>query len=393
MNSCSQAGDGGGGVMGKQLFSTVQTQQPVSPWLLPGAAENRPGICVVIPAKNEAAVIAETLDWLGGFLGPEDRVHVVADGCTDATARTAWKHGAITHVRGADSRQGKGAALSWWLQQTHGCAPWDEPVLILDADSRISPDLVEQVRSSVQAGMQVLQVRIAPMVGSRSPVAMLAAFSEVVEHRVKDPLRARLGWPVRLRGTGMVLPRGLLEELSARVETFVEDIELTLLLAERGISIGHLESPYVADPKPEQPSAASRQRARWFRGQLQVLRVHWKAVLGILRRGPGGWFLLASIFLKPAVLFLSLRLLFFLLFLSSVLQEPSFSAGLAAGLLGGSLLLDGWFCLQGLRYVPDRGGMLRALLRSPLFLLMWLQSVLLSLIGGETWHQVRTSDS
>ncbi|MBN1267390.1 MAG: glycosyltransferase [Anaerolineales bacterium] len=349
----------------------------------------QPGICVVIPARDEEAVIGETLDWLGAFLSPVDRVHVIADRCTDGTARIAWKHGAIVHVRRGDGEAGKGAALRWWLEQTSNSGNAEDPILVLDADSRISPDLIDRIRSVIRSGQQVIQVRVAPLVGSGSPVALLAALSEVVEQRVKDPLRSRFGWPVRLRGTGMVLQRGLLEMLSSRLTTFVEDIELTLLLVERRIPICFLDDVFIADPKPENVASASRQRARWFRGQLHVLRVHRKTVLRIMGRGPAGWSLLASIFLKPTTLFLLVRTILFFLSLAGALVCGETLAGISAGLLGTGLIVESGFYLLGLRYVPDQRQMLLALARVPLYVLMWFRSLCFSMLGGDTWLRVR----
>ena len=51
-------------------------------------------VTVLIPAHNEAASIGATLDSLGAQDSPPTRVIVVADNCTDATARHRAGHGA-----------------------------------------------------------------------------------------------------------------------------------------------------------------------------------------------------------------------------------------------------------------------------------------------------------
>lgn len=441
----------------------VQKTQEERHTARPGAVnEAQPvNLVVVIPARDEEAVIVETLGWLGGLLEPEDRVHVIADRCSDRTAEKAWRQGAIVHVRrerdrgnagktcpayrmlprplavigagdsagecreggparevgctfglraaagtpgiggspffkggvdgsaAATKENGKGAALRWWLQQSREPGCGDEVLLIMDADTRAAPDLIPMLKDEIRKGNDVVQARIAPMACSDSPVAMLAALSEVVEHRVKGTLRSRLGWPVRLRGTGMAIRRHLLEDLAPRLKTFVEDSELTLLLAERGIKVHYLDSSYAADPKPEDAVGASAQRARWFQGQMELLRVHRRSVLRLLLRGPWAWSLLASIFLRPVTLVAAGWLVFLGISAATYLYTGSTLAAAAAWAAAIRLGLEAAVHLAGFAYVPDRVSLLKALLRVPVFLIVWLKGVLLSFRTGGTWHCVR----
>ena len=63
------------------------------PTALPTAEELPPGApvrcTVLIPAHNEEAVLALTLESLAGQTRPPDRVVVLADNCTDATVEVA----------------------------------------------------------------------------------------------------------------------------------------------------------------------------------------------------------------------------------------------------------------------------------------------------------------
>src|SRR5262245_6895136 len=78
----------------------------------PGAAAaSRPRCAVLIPAHNEEAVIAATLASIKPQLGPDDRLVVVADNCTDQTAELARSHGATVVEREHATLRGKGFAL------------------------------------------------------------------------------------------------------------------------------------------------------------------------------------------------------------------------------------------------------------------------------------------
>jgi glycosyltransferase involved in cell wall biosynthesis len=100
---------------------------------------------VVIPAHNEASVIAATLDAL---LGEADQVEfeiiVVANGCTDRTATIARSKVGVRVVE--TTRAGKTAALRLGDAE---CSTF--PRLYLDADVRISTSAVREMIKALRA--------------------------------------------------------------------------------------------------------------------------------------------------------------------------------------------------------------------------------------------------
>jgi len=347
------------------------------------------GLTVLILARDDAFVLEGTLQALNQLLGREDHVQVVADHCLDGTARVAREAGATVHVRSHGNPDGKGAALRWWLDQTRNRSRSDEIILVLDADSQVAPDFLETIRRHFKAGAMVVQARVEPLVLSPSPVARLAAFSEIVEQRVNDALRNRLGWSVRLRGTGMAFRRDLLDRYSRPLHTLVEDVELTILLGAAGVHIVQAGDTYVVDPKPVNPAGAMRQRARWLRGQFQVVQAYSRPIAALLARGLSGWSLLSSVLIKPKTLILPAKaaLTGAACLASSLLGGPLWIC--LAGLGALSILIDGAVYLYGLRFVPDRAATLRALALAPLYLAMWLRSFALSRVSGNSWLRSR----
>src|SRR5690554_3316666 len=80
---------------------------------------------IVIPAHNEEAVIAKTLYSLFGLIYPVNLydIVVVADNCTDKTAKIAANIGATVLERSHDTKLGKGFALRWAFDQI---LEWDQ---------------------------------------------------------------------------------------------------------------------------------------------------------------------------------------------------------------------------------------------------------------------------
>jgi cellulose synthase/poly-beta-1,6-N-acetylglucosamine synthase-like glycosyltransferase len=346
-------------------------------------------IHVVILARNEASVIGGTLLALTIGSGSMDQMHVVADHCRDATAHIASKAGANVYVRENGGPAGKGQALHWWLEETRANASPEDIIVVLDADSLVAPNFFDTIRRRMSEGQKVIQTRVEPVVRTSSPVARLAAYSETTEQRVSDAFRAKMGWPVRLRGTGMAFRRAILEEVCNSLSTFVEDVEMTIQLGAQKCPIHFAHETYVADPKPNDQNGAVRQRARWMRGQIQVLKTYFTQILRLLVRGPAGWSLLSSVLLKPKTLLIPLKaVLTSLAWIGAFLwAAPTLIAIAALGTL--CLLVDGGTFIYGLRYASNRREAIFTLAIAPIYLMVWIKSLTLSTVSGTVWHRVR----
>ena len=73
---------------------------------------------VLIAARNEQEVIGNLIDSIKAQDYPEKliKIFVVADNCTDATARVARSRGAAVFERRDPERRGKGYALDYLLR-------------------------------------------------------------------------------------------------------------------------------------------------------------------------------------------------------------------------------------------------------------------------------------
>ncbi len=134
------------------------------------------------------------------------------------------------------------------------------------------------------SGAQAAQCFVAPK--ATGTTSRLAGWSEVLMQKIDDEARSRLGFSVPLRGAGSALAAGVFAELSPRIHTLAEDLELDVLLASRRARVDLVPEAVVLDPKPRQDRGVSRQRTRWFQGQLQVLRDYWREICPIARSRP-----------------------------------------------------------------------------------------------------------
>ncbi len=336
------------------------------------------GCIVLIAAHDEAGTIGATVEALKIHLEewPDSTLCVVADRCTDVTFAEAAAAGAEVFVR-TDGQLGKGAVVAWWLRHHEPIWRAKSAIVILDADTRIADGALSALKQAMMNGADAVQAFVAPDATTNS--GRLAGWSEVLMQRIDDEARRRCGWSVPLRGTGMAFRCELLAELAPRLHTYAEDLELDVILAARRAKVAFVPEATIFDPKPQQADGASRQRARWLQGQLQVLRDYKREfVQALLTGGAGAWFLLWLLMLRPKILFIGLRVL--LLATGLLIQyQPLIWMALAG------LAMDVAYYLAGATLVDNPRRYLLDLLSVPRFALMWFYSFGTALIRRRVW--------
>ena len=97
-------------------------------------------VAVVVPAHNEEPVIAATIDSVLR-LAPVENIHVIADGCTDATATIARARG--VHVLELTPGRGKAGGIEAAVRR-FGIPERFAVLLIVDADTRLDQRYLER---------------------------------------------------------------------------------------------------------------------------------------------------------------------------------------------------------------------------------------------------------
>ena len=350
--------------------------------------EVRPGpqsLSIVLAAHDEAALIGGSIGALATLGRP---IYIIADHCTDDTARLAAAAGARVYER-TEGEGGKGAALAWFMEVAEAELRGLDALIVLDADSRLAPGFVEAMACAFARGAQAAQGFVQPVGVGPSPVAALAAYSELLSQRIGDKIRSALGWTVPLRGTGMAFRPHLLREVVKGLRTRTEDIELSLRLARRGMRVWWVPGAVMFDPKPQGMQRAANQRARWLQGQAQVWRYYGRDILRLLLTGgPNAWSLLWALLLKPKTLVAAAKVALLALLALLPIRPPVLHWALLGLVLLG-VAADAVYYLAGLLLVNERGVYARALLAAPLYALMWLWSLLLAPVARRTWLRAR----
>jgi biofilm PGA synthesis N-glycosyltransferase PgaC len=258
-----------GGLLFRWLDETTSVDEPERGW---------PGVSVLIPAYNEANVIAVSVGAALAADYPELEVLVLDDGSTDDTESAAQQ------ATGGDRRcrvlrdpvnRGKADRLNVGLREAR-----HELVAIVDADTHLHPQALKLLVARMSRSPLVAAVAGAPHVTNRGRflqgMQVLEAASIIGLIRRTQSLTGRVGVIAGVLGLyrrDRVLAVGGFDPRMA-----TEDIDLTWKLLLAGWETVYEPRALVGVQVPSTLSALWVQRKRWARGQGEVLHVHLRAV-------------------------------------------------------------------------------------------------------------------
>jgi cellulose synthase/poly-beta-1,6-N-acetylglucosamine synthase-like glycosyltransferase len=235
---------------------------------------------VIVPAHNEQEQITETIASVRAITYPRHlyRITVVADNCTDQTAARARTAGAEVLVRDDLQHRGKGYALAYAFERRLA-EPFADAIVVVDADTVVSSNLLSAFAARLTRGAQVLQADY----GVRNPRASwrtrLLTVALSAFHGVRSRARERLRLSVGLRGNGMAFTRHVLKAHPPAAFSIVEDLEYGIHLGLSGIRVQYVEEAFVRGYMAVTEEASRSQRRRWERGRKAVLREYLTLLL------------------------------------------------------------------------------------------------------------------
>jgi cellulose synthase/poly-beta-1,6-N-acetylglucosamine synthase-like glycosyltransferase len=251
------------------LFVQVLMALPAyRPREMPGG--QRPEVAIVIPAHNEALAILDTLGSIVPQLTAGDRLLVVADNCTDDTAKIAAAAGAEVIERKDQERRGKGYALDFGVRHLERRPP--EVVIIIDADCLVGMGTIDRLARlcrQTERPVQALDLMHSPEGAGLK--MRLAEFAWLVKNQVRPLGYHRLGLPCQLMGTGMALPWSGIRSSALASGHIVEDLVLGINLTRSGTPPLFCPEALVTSSFPATAEGVTVQRTRWEHGHLKMI--------------------------------------------------------------------------------------------------------------------------
>ena len=266
-----------------------------------------PSVSVLVPAYNEEKTIAMSLRSMLASDYPDFEVIVINDGSSDGTEnelQSLLDDPRLHYIRKQNG--GKASALNLGLAEAKG-----EIVLFTDADSMFEAQTIRNgVSYFVDPGIGAVSGNDTVLVPRGPLQKMLVITSHIGTGFVRRAL-SLLGVLQIISGNLGLVRTETLRGIGGFREVWGEDLEVTLRLKRHGVRVVYGASTRVLAECPSTPSALWRQRVRWLRSYIKILRMHGDMV-GNPRYGWFGPFLVFNVFnmiLIPVLQMLALLLL------------------------------------------------------------------------------------
>lgn len=241
-------------------------------------------IGILIAARNEEAVIGNLLDSIAAQDYPREliRPFVIADNCTDKTAKIARERGATVFERFNKEKIGKGYALDYAIDKLHENGEWSEidGFIVLDADNLLTNNYITEMNKTFNDGFEAFtSYRNSKNYGDNWISAGYGLWY-IRESKFLHYARMLLRSSAAISGTGFFVSRSLLDRFDGwKFYLLTEDIEFSMFAIINGVRIGCSVNAELYDEQPVTFKQSYKQRLRWSKGFFQVWKKHGKELI------------------------------------------------------------------------------------------------------------------
>lgn len=227
---------------------------------------------LIVAAHNEEVVIPQMVKSLKQLDYNPDKyeIFVIADNCTDNTAKVAREAGAQVFERFHDTLRGKGHALEWMFDKIYKMDRQFDNICIFDADNVVSKNFLKEINKIHNKGFRVVQGNIESKNPYDSWIATAYSISFWMTGKIFQQARYNVNMSCQLSGTGFSVAVPLLKELGWGATCLTEDMEFTAKLILNNEKVGWAHTAYVYDEKPLTLAQSWKQRKRWMQGHADV---------------------------------------------------------------------------------------------------------------------------
>jgi poly-beta-1,6-N-acetyl-D-glucosamine synthase len=223
---------------------------------------------IIIPARNEESVIKRTVLNCLQQTYQNIEVIVVCHNCTDRTYEEAQVEDPRVKVFALNTKEaGKGIALNYGVEKSAG-----KYLLVLDSDGLLTRDFLENALPLFDGNYAAVQGRYIPSNRNFNFVTRMLALEGDLWSTPFMTIRSLIGRRTALGGTGYIVRKDILAKVGMFANHLVDDYELTFRLLRNGYRIAFAPYSINYDEKPPTLEFMMRQRARWGKGFISLLK-------------------------------------------------------------------------------------------------------------------------
>ncbi len=240
----------------------------------------KPFVTIMIPAHNEASVIADTVENVLTIDYPSYELIVIDDRSDDNTAEVLKelenKHANVkAFIREKDAFPGKSAVLNDAMQFAHG-----EAVLVFDADARVDSDFLTRLVPNLEPE-DVGAVQARKVISNRECNFLTRCQDNEMTLDTHFQIgRDAVKGAVELRGNGELIKVSALKDIGGwNNYTITDDLDMSTQLHIKGWDVRFCPDAVVREEAIIYLKPLYRQRRRWFEGSVRRYLEHFREVL------------------------------------------------------------------------------------------------------------------
>lgn len=250
--------------------------------------EKQPEFAVLIPARDESAVIEgllESLEKQTVKIKTED-VYVIVETKDDPTVEICRKHGAGVFVRPKVtlSRARKGFALDEVIRDILSKRRYDL-YFIFDADNVLAPEFMEGMLESYMAGYEIITGYRNAKNGNANAIAAVSCLTFSMINTLVNRDRAKHQANIVFSGTGYCIDGKLVDRWQGwPFRSLTEDYEISLYATLHGLATYYNEAAVFYDEQPTRYTQTVAQRVRWIKGYFSARKKYVPLMRGVLSK-------------------------------------------------------------------------------------------------------------
>jgi len=226
---------------------------------------------VVIAARNEEKVIGNLIDSINKQDYPKElfKIFVVADNCTDNTAKIAREKGCICYERFDDKHKTKGYALEYLFNQIekdYKIKSFDG-YFVFDADNLLRKNYIKKMNNAFASGEKIITSYRHSKNFDENIISSGYAIHWLRSIRTGHRARSVFHLATNIQGTGFLMASEIVEN-GWHYTSLTEDRALTVDAVANGYEITYQDEAIFYDEQPTNLKIALRQRVRWSKGHL-----------------------------------------------------------------------------------------------------------------------------
>ena len=220
---------------------------------------------IALPANNEETVIGNLIKSLKMQDYDKDLfdIYVIADNCTDNTAKIARENGAIVYERFDETKKTKGYALNWFSDKMKDKKDDYDALLVFDADNIVDKNFLNVMNKKLCQGEVLVQGYRDIKNPTDTWVSGGYAIFYWTMNRLYHLARYNMGLSPLINGTAFMVKWDMLIDEGWNTKTLTEDIEFALINISKGVKLGWAKDAIVYDEQPLTFKQSWKQRERW----------------------------------------------------------------------------------------------------------------------------------